>query len=185
MPLASISPSPTPSVSARRGIAFGLAPPFEDSRVLVVRSPSFLYVDIRFAVETSSADPPFRAFAGIVKYIPLSTDAVSAPRIASGWTEGMRGQWFHPIDSLGKFDDIYKGDLFLLGTGDDQIEFGTQKNTITNEIEFYKEYWMYPETPVTLYPCLVIKLQNEGKLQGMFIRVGNWAQGIRQSKVFR
>ncbi|KAJ9631672.1 hypothetical protein H2203_000071 [Taxawa tesnikishii (nom. ined.)] len=161
----------TPSILTRRGLAWGYAEPTEESSVLVLTAKSSSYVDIRFANEgdpTSPENPDFWAFAG-------TCDMSLVPGLACT----AHGKWSHPIDSMGLFDNVDEGDMFLLDNGD-AIEIGTLENPKTGKVELYKEYWTSPTPePRTASPAVVAKTEDGGK--GMIVRVGDYCQGLYQS----
>lgn len=182
MVLGSTQTPPTAIVSTRRGIAWGLAPPTEDSSVLVLTSPERHYVDIRFALEGPSTAGPFWAFAGRVSYTALVGPG-QAGATATSWGIGMRGEWNHPIDSYGNSEGVDKADLFNLANGD-QIEVGLLENPETGKEDRFMEYWTKPDgydaaAQGSTTPCVVAKLEKDGQLVGLAIRVGGFAQGIR------
>lgn len=163
-----------PSISIRQGLAWGFTEPTEESSVLVLTAPSSSYVDIRFALEGNPTSPDnlnFWAFAGtcemgVSKNLGLKCTA--------------HGKWSHPIDSMGLFDAVDEGDMFLLDNGD-AMEIGTMENPKSGKVELYKEYWTLPSpAPRTTSPAIVAKTEDGGK--GMIVRVGDYAQAIYQSK---
>lgn len=178
MVLGSISQPPKALVSARRGIAWGLAPRSEDSSVIVLTSPSRYYVDIRFALEDKPTAGPFWAFGGQVAYTSL-------PGLQHEPQVGIRGEWNHPIDSMGNTEGVDRADLFTLDNGD-QIEVGLLENPQTGKEDRFMEYWTTPRMNKdrredTDRPCTVAILQEGSRTIGMAIRVGDYAQGIRQT----
>ena len=166
-----------PLISTRRGIAWGLNPRKEDSSVLVLTSPNRYYVDVRYALQGKPTGGPFWAFGGQVTYTAL-------PDLNEGPGVGIRGEWNHPIDSMGNTEGVDRADLFVLENGD-QIEVGLLENPETGKEDRFMEYWTIPpsldisrnhaETPYT-----VAVLRHQEKLIGLAIRVGDFAQGIRQ-----
>lgn len=183
MTLGSTAQPPTAIISTRRGIAWGLSAPDEDSSVLVLTSPERYYIDIRFALEGPATSGPFWAFAGQVTYAALSatTDSGLAPNL-SGWGQvGLRGEWNHPIDSMGNTSGVDRADLFDLANGD-QIEVGLLENPDTGKEDRFMEYWTKPDgyraEDVSSYT--VAKLHGDkGELEGLAIRIGGFAQGMR------
>lgn len=178
MVLGSISHPPQPLVSIRRGIAWGLAPRSEDSSVLVLTSPNRYYVDIRFALEGEPTAGPFWAFGGRVTYTKL-------PGVGEDQGVGIRGEWAHPIDSMGNTEGVDQADLFTLDNGD-QIEVGLLENPATGKTDRFMEYWTKPSTTnvstdgTDERTCTVAILEERSKLVGIAIRVGDYAQGIKQ-----
>ena len=155
-----------PSISVRRGIAWGFNQAYEDTSTLVLTSTSSHYVDIRFSLKgdpTSGAS--FWAFAGTCE------TSVSGTLECTG-----HGKWAHPIDSQNS-SAIDEGDIFLLQNGD-CMEVGVMKNPATGEKQLYKEYWSSPYANRS--PCVVGI--TTGKIEGMVIRVGEHCQGILQEK---
>lgn len=177
MVLGSTSLHPQPLISTRRGIAWGLDPRKEDSSVLVLTSPTRYYVDIRYALVGNPTGGPFWAFGGQVTYTAL-------PALDEGPGVGIRGEWNHPIDSMGNTDGVDRADLFTLDNGD-QIEVGLLENPETGKEDRFMEYWTKPASldispEVADTPYTVAVLHHDQKLAGLAIRVGDFAQGIRQ-----
>lgn len=174
MVLGSIDQQPRAIVSTRRGIAWGLNPRGEDSSVLVLTSPDRHYVDIRFSLDGEPTAGSFWAFAGNVTYTAL-------PGVGEDSPVGIRGEWDHPIDSMGNTESVDKADLFTLENGD-QIEIGLMENPDTGRDDRFMEYWTSPtstrDSDHDMY--VVAKLEEKGRTVGMVIRVGIYAQGIRQ-----
>ena len=179
-----------PSISVRRGIAWGFEEPFEESCVLVLTTPTGLYVDIRFAktkMSDSSSSSIHWAFAGTseMKIQPgalttshegESIDAVSVP----GFPCMAHGKWNHEVDSDRSFSSTDEGDIFLLANGD-SIEIGEMTNPRTRKTEMYKEYWTSPTpAPRTLEPCIDART-NSIETKGFIIRIGDYLQAILQS----
>lgn len=184
MVLGSTSLPSKPLISTRRGIAWGLAPRSEDSSVLVLTSPQRYYVDIRFALDGEPTAAPFWAFAGQVTYTQL-------PGLGDEEPVGIRGEWNHPIDSMGNTEGVDRADLFLLDNGD-QIEVGLLENPETGKEDRFMEYWTRPKSSNAKASttengetgdsrCTVAILEEGDKTIGIAIRVGNYAQGIQQS----
>jgi hypothetical protein len=177
MVLGSTSLPPKPLISTRRGIAWGLDPRKEDSSVLVLTSPTRYYVDIRYALVGKPTAGPFWAFGGQVTYTAL-------PGLDEGSGVGIRGEWNHPIDSMGNTEGVDRADLFTLDNGD-QIEVGLLENPETGKEDRFMEYWTKPSSldvsrKGANLPYTVAVLHHEEKLIGLAIRVGDFAQGIRQ-----
>jgi hypothetical protein len=179
MVLGSTSQPSQPLISTRRGIAWGLGPRNEDSSVIVLTSPNRYYIDVRFALVGDPTAGPFWAFGGQVKYSGLS-GLDDKPGV------GIRGEWNHPIDSMGNTEGVDRADLFTLDNGD-QIEVGLLENPETGKEDRFMEYWTSPTSTEAGVngpndsPYAVAVLKEGNKLVGMAIRVGDYAQGIRQS----
>lgn len=172
MVLGSVASPSKALVSTRQGIAWGLAPRSEDSSVLVLTSPSRHYVDIRYALVGEATAGPFWAFAGQVTYTAL-------PGLDGSTGVGLRGEWRHPIDSMGNVDGVDRADLFDLANGD-QIEIGLLENPETGKEDRFMEYWTRPVESSQNDRCVVASLEEGGKMTGLAIQVGDRAQGIRQ-----
>jgi hypothetical protein len=172
MPLASLNPTPT--LATRHGITWGLDAPTEDSSVLVTGTPSGHYIDVRFALTGAPTEGPFWAFAGQSTYKPLPSDGCS-----SGWGQVVRGEWAHPIDSMGNFEGKDYADVMTFPNGD-QIETGMLEHPETGKPSQFKEYWTKPEDADAYYPIARAVYQQDGKDRGVMIRVGKWIQAIRQ-----
>ncbi|KIW32889.1 uncharacterized protein PV07_04402 [Cladophialophora immunda] len=182
-----------PSISVRKGIAWGYTPPYEDTDTLVLTSPQSSFVDIRFPVKQQlskpiASDPSFWAFAGTshMTFAPFAGDTITMPYSA-------HCVWKHDIDSKGP-GITDEGDLFLLPNGD-CMEVGMMQNPQTGKVEMYKEYWTGPPTGVTptiRTPCVVAKTQAPSDGQkaqdalrdesGVIVRVGNYCQGIMRQR---
>ena len=173
-----------PSISVRRGIAWGFDDPTEDSDVLVLTSESGLYVDIRFAKANGPQTNAINwAFAGSCD-MTVSPGAVTALNGAqsqddpvSGFPCMAHGTWDHVIDSDPTFTGVDEGDIFLLANGD-SIEIGTMVNPKTRKEDMYKEYWTAPRpAPITRNPCVAAKMDGPDD-KGFLIRIGDLIQGI-------
>ncbi|KIY00543.1 uncharacterized protein Z520_03206 [Fonsecaea multimorphosa CBS 102226] len=188
-----------PSISIRKGIAWGYTPPYEDTDTLVLTSPKSSFVDIRFPVkrqlgEPITSDPSFWAFSGTshMTFAPFTGDTITMPYSA-------HCVWKHEIDSKGP-GITDEGDLFLLPNAD-CIEVGSMQNPQTGKVEMYKEYWTGPPTNVAptsaaldiRTPCVVAKAQapsSDGQNMegtssseiGIVIRIGNYCQGIMRQQ---
>ncbi|EXJ81028.1 hypothetical protein A1O3_07316 [Capronia epimyces CBS 606.96] len=177
-----------PSISIRKGIAWGFSPPYEDTSTLVLTSPNAVFVDIRFPLQPDSSrpltgNPAFWAFSGTSRttFSP-DTSEVSMPYSA-------HAVWAHEIDSKGSgISD--EGDMFLL-PNDDCIEVGMMQNPQTKQVELYKEYWSTPPAEpgsgdLRRSPCVVARTLELGVHRaarngsGVVIRVGDYCQGIVQ-----
>lgn len=178
MPLASIASPATPTLAVRNGIAWGLEAPSEDSSVLVTGTPSGHYIDIRFALSGPSTEGPFWAFSGKSTYTTLAS---SSNAQFGGWGQVIRGEWAHPIDSMGNFDGTDKADVIELGNGD-QVEFGLLEHPETGEPSQFKEYWTRPEgyNKEDDETWARAVFEEDGKLKGVLIKAGRWVQGIIQ-----
>lgn len=179
MPLASLDSPRQATLATRQGIAWGLDAPTEDSSVLVTGTPSGHYIDIRFALSGPSTAGPFWAFAGSATYAPIPGPSTSEG-VSPGWSKGIRGEWAHPIDSMGLVDSTDKADVFDLPNGD-QVEFGVLEHPETGEPTLFKEYWTLPESAERRSPVARAVYEDEEGLKGMIIRVGDWVQAIRQT----
>lgn len=158
-----------PSISVRKGIAWGFSEAQEDTSTLVLTSPKAYYVDIRFSLEGDpTSGSAFWAFAGTCEH----TVSKSLPCTS-------HGKWAHPIDSQNS-DAADEGDMFLLQNGDN-VEVGIMQNSKTGNQEMYKEYWTSPYS--NLAPCVVIKTL--GTWEGIIIRIGDHCQGILQENALR
>lgn len=174
MPLASLESTAT--LAVRNGIAWGLDKPEEDSSVLVIGTPSGHYIDIRFALSGPSTQGPFWAFAGKSSYTTLST---ARDGMSGGWGQVVRGEWAHPIDSMGNFEGKDYADVITLQNGD-QIETGVLEHPETGKPTQFKEYWTRPEDWKVVTPIVrAVFIENEEE-KGVMIRVGSWVQAIRQ-----
>ncbi|OAL39354.1 hypothetical protein AYO20_01224 [Fonsecaea nubica] len=176
-----------PSISVRKGIAWGYTPPYEDTDTLVLTSTQSSFIDIRFPVKRQlsrpiTSDPSFWAFSGTshTTFSPFEGETVSMPYSA-------HSLWKHDVDSKG-LGIVDEGDLFLLPNGD-CMEVGMMQNPRTGNVEMYKEYWTGPPAGVSSAGaepgcCVVAKTHvssNDQKGQdaaGIVIRVGNYCQGI-------
>lgn len=177
MPLASLETPRRPTLATRQGIAWGLDAPSEDSSVLVTGTPSGHYIDIRFALEGPSTSGPFWAFAGHATYTPIPGQSIGAG-VSPGWSKGIRGEWAHPIDSMGLVSSTDKADVFDLPNGD-QVELGVLEHPETGVPTLFKEYWTAPESAQARTPCVRAVIADAAS-KGMMIRVGDWVQAIRQ-----
>ncbi|KIW66340.1 hypothetical protein PV04_05676 [Phialophora macrospora] len=177
-----------PSISTRRGIAWGYGSPYEDTDTLVLTSTQSDFIDIRFPRKRDlgkplASDPAFWAFSGSSTTTFLDGDSINMPYSA-------HCVWKHEIDSKGPgISD--EGDMFLLPNGD-CMEVGTMQNPRSGHVEMYKEYWTTPDVAGELghAPCIVAKItqlpnDHEGKevpkqkgSGGAIIRIGNYCQGI-------
>lgn len=176
-----------PSISVRRGIAWGFDDPTEDSDVLVLTSESGLYVDIRFAKASRPQTNAINwAFAGSCE-MTVSAGAMTALNgtqsqddPVSGFPCMAHGKWDHVIDSDPTFTGVDEGDIFLLANGD-SIEIGTMVNPKSGKQEMYKEYWTAPKpAPITLNPCIAAIMDGPDD-KGFLIRIGDLLQGIARS----
>ncbi len=174
MPLASLQPTAT--LAIRQGISWGLDQPTEDSAVLVTGTPSGHYIDIRFALSGPSTSGPLWAFAGTSKYTALSSPDTTT---TGGWDQVIRGEWAHPIDSMGNFEGKDHADIITLQNGD-QIETGVLEHPETGKPSQFKEYWTKPKDDAVFSPVVRAEHKERGEVKGMMIRVGRWAQAIRQ-----
>ena len=179
MPLGSLEQPSQTTLATRKGIAWGLDGPTEDSSVLVTGTPSKWYIDIRFSLQGSSTEGPFWAFSGQAKYAPLHSDESASEGLSSGWGQAMRGEWAHPIDSMGNLDGVDRADIFTLVNGD-QVEFGTLEHPDTGKLTLFKEYWTKPEKTESAEEYARAVFEEDGQIKGMMIRVGRWMQGIIQ-----
>jgi len=179
MPLGSLEQPSRTTLATRKGVAWGLEAPIEDSSVLVIGAPSKWYIDIRFALEGPSTEGPFWAFAGQAKYSPLASGSTADNGLSPGWGEAMRGEWAHPIDSMGNVEGIDRADVFTLPNGD-QVEFGTLEHPETGQMSLFKEYWTKPENAENSETYARAMFEEDGQVKGVIIRVGKWMQGIRQ-----
>ncbi|KIX02397.1 uncharacterized protein Z518_08338 [Rhinocladiella mackenziei CBS 650.93] len=178
-----------PSVSIRKGIAWGFSSPYEDTSTLVLTSPKSDFVDIRFPVQPDpskplASDPAFWAFSGsATTTFDPDTSEITMPYSA-------HCVWKHDIDSKGP-GTTDEGDMFLLPNGD-CMEIGMMENHKTRKVEMYKEYWSSPASELgsgglRKTPCVVAKtreLVDQGRApqtgSGVIIRVGDYCQGIVQ-----
>ncbi|KIV89632.1 hypothetical protein PV10_07018 [Exophiala mesophila] len=181
-----------PSISVRKGIAWGYSPPYEDTSTLVLTSHKGDFVDIRFPVTPEpgrplTSNPSFWAFSG-QSHTTFDEEAhgVTMPYSA-------HAVFNHVIDSKGPgISD--EGDMFLLPNGD-CIEVGMMQNPSTGKEQLYKEYWTGPPAEsgnddgprVRRSPCVVAKtvastpevgVVRNGR--GAVIRIGDYCQGILQ-----
>jgi hypothetical protein len=173
-----------PSISARRGIAYGYSAPYENTDTIVLTAPSGRFVDLRFplanshasqAPESVSSDarpPALWLFSGI------STSTVPQAGDFPAWPHAKHCVWMHEIDSKGRgIED--EGDMFDLPNGD-AMEVGFANG------QLYKEYWTDSED--VLFPCVVAEIvaheasekvsSAEERGRGRLVRVGNLCQGI-------
>ena len=166
-----------PSISTRKGIAFGYEEPFENTSTLVLTARSGKFIDVRFANGQDPTDERrgFWAFAGIVvESFPSAdisshsnNDAVEIPYM-------VHCKWNHTIDSKEVATD--EGDMFLLPNGD-CAEVGIMADVHNGQMKIYKEYWTaYPGPRL---PCLVAESEDG---RGAIIRIGDHSQGIIQRK---
>lgn len=183
MPLASLD-SGKPTLATRSGISWGIDAPSEDSSVLVTGTPSGHYIDIRFALSGPSTQDPFWAFSGQSTYSSLSVPSAGdsqANGTSAGWAEVIRGEWAHPIDSMGNFSGTDKADVITLASGD-QVEFGLLAHPDTGLPSLFKEYWTRPAdyAPEDDDVWARAGYESEGEVKGVMIRVGKFVQGIIQ-----
>ncbi|EXJ90575.1 hypothetical protein A1O1_03678 [Capronia coronata CBS 617.96] len=182
-----------PSISIRKGIAWGYSPPYEDTSTLVLTSPNAVFIDVRFPLQPTdpskpvTSDPAFWAFSGTssTTFHPESSAEVSMPYSA-------HSAWKHEIDSKGPgISD--EGDMFLL-PNDDCIEVGMMESPQTKRVEMYKEYWTAPAAElgsgsvIPRTPCVVAQTveskgghggaKGTGNGKGVVIRIGDYCQGI-------
>ncbi|KAL2429864.1 hypothetical protein ABEF95_012442 [Exophiala dermatitidis] len=176
-----------PSISTRRGIAWGYSPPYEDTDTIVLTSPKAVFVDIRFPLrpaptdplEPLISDPAFWAFSGTASSTFYDRDAETetetgyqkgsvdfsaalAPSLSVAMPYTAHAVFRHEIDSKGPgISD--EGDMFLLPNGD-CVEVGMMHNPRTHRVEMYKEYWTAPpaaqdqgQGQVPRTPCVVAK----------------------------
>ncbi|KAL2417571.1 hypothetical protein ABEF95_012256 [Exophiala dermatitidis] len=169
-----------PSISTRRGIAWGYSPPYEDTDTIVLTSPKAVFVDIRLPLRSAptdpleplASDPAFWAFSGTASstfydrdaetetetgYQKGSVDsAAPAPSLSVAMPYTAHAVFRHEIDSKGPgISD--EGDMFLLPNGD-CVEVGMMHNPRTNRVEMYKEYWTAPS------PAAAAQDQGQGQL---------------------
>ncbi|KAK5467295.1 hypothetical protein LTS15_000267 [Exophiala xenobiotica] len=155
-----------PSISVRKGIAWGFASPYEDTSTLVLTSKAGTFVDIRFPLKLAGStplteDPAFWAFSGLATL-----------RFYEGMPYTAHAAWTHDIDTRDEAISD-EGDLFVLGNGD-CVETGLMKNPGTQRMEMYKEYWAGPGV-VEMTPCVVARTSED---EGAVVRVGDYCQGI-------
>jgi hypothetical protein len=179
MPLGSLEEPSRTALATRKGIAWGLDGPEEDSSVLVTGTPSKWYIDIRFSLAGPSTQGSFWAFGGQASYTPLHNTGSASDGLSSGWGQAMRGVWAHPLDSMGTLDGVDRADIFTLANGD-QVEFGTLEHPDTGKMTLFKEYWTKPENAEFADDYARAVFEEDGQVKGMMIRVGRWMQGIRQ-----
>jgi len=149
-----------PSISIRKGKAFGFDKPFEDTSTLVLTSATGYYIDVRFNLKGDpTSGPSFWAFAG-----------TSETALVDGIECTAHAKWEHLIDSK-EIDGVDEGDMFMLQNGD-CMEVGVGKNGL------YKELWNSP------YPNLApsVVARTAGQWDGIVIRIGDHCQGILQDK---
>lgn len=177
-----------PRLAVRKGIAWGIDAPIEDSDVLHMCLPSGHFTDTRFATDPAASTGLLWAFAGRSTFARLPDLAGKSEQgaIWQGWSQNIRGEFAHPIDSTGNFTDNYHSDIIDLGSGNgDQLETGMLGNPETGAFIHYKEFWTLSKD-TTLYPCARAVFEREGEghglLAGQIIRVGNHIQGVRQVK---
>ncbi|RMZ81502.1 hypothetical protein DV738_g2297, partial [Chaetothyriales sp. CBS 135597] len=104
-----------PSISIRRGIAWGYQPPYEDTDTVVLTAPSCRFVDIRLPKKHDPAQPlahhpSFWAITGTSSTVFPGTEDTPFAHVA-------HGQWKHEIDSKGP-GITDEGDMFVLENGD-------------------------------------------------------------------
>ena len=179
-----------PSVSTRRGIAWGFRPPYEDTSTLVLTSNGNDFVDVRFSLrgDATSGDA-FWAFAG-TSTTTFPSDPPTSPTSGGSHRKGGALEipcmahcvWKHEIDNKGA-DINDEGDLFLLDNGE-CVEVGMMENKKSGRVEMYKEYWTSVETDPGS-PCVVARTEHrtgQEKGRGMVIRIGNHCQAIFQRR---
>jgi hypothetical protein len=175
---------PAPSISTRRGIAWGFSPPYEDTSTLVLTSPAGRFVDIRFPLSATSTTTSsgisvhdatsFWAFSG--------TSSSTRPQAGEfpAWPHATHSVWTHEIDSRGP-GIVDEGDVFELANGD-FMEVGSMVEPGGSGWEsLYKEYWTEPEDAGQHgTEGFVAELvdSGEGRRRGRVILLGGFAQVI-------
>lgn len=171
-----------PSISRRKGIAYGYNPPYEDTSTLVLTAPSGTFVDVRFELgHEPTTGKSFWAFAGMstTTFPSVSSGAGSTVSEEVVMSYMAHCVWTHEIDSKGA-GVRDEGDMILLGNGD-CIEVGVMERKGT--LEIYKEYWTgLPQATDRVARCVVARTIGEGMANGVIIRIGGYCQGIVQEK---
>ncbi|ETN42996.1 uncharacterized protein HMPREF1541_02154 [Cyphellophora europaea CBS 101466] len=179
-----------PSISIRKGIAWGFSPPYEDTSTLVLTSPEGRFVDIRFPLDYSTL-PGRKGFDHHPSYWSFSGRSITrTPQQGSfpAWPYATHSVWQHEIDSRGP-GIVDEGDMFDLPNGD-SMEVGVMRHPVSGEQSMYKEYWtspkLAPEYGLGLFPCYVaetVAVQGDtGLPKGRIIRVGPHCQSIRATE---
>ncbi|RMD41852.1 hypothetical protein DV735_g3296, partial [Chaetothyriales sp. CBS 134920] len=158
-----------PSISIRKGIAWGYQAPYEDTDTIVLTAPSSRFVDIRLPRKQQHdpsgplADhPAFWAITGTSSTVFPGTQEAPFPHVA-------HGQWKHDIDSKGP-GITDEGDMFVLENGD-VAEVGIMANPQTGRDEMYKEYWTSPPAPTAAEV-------DTPSTRGLAITIGDYFQAI-------
>lgn len=178
-----------PSISIRRGIAWGYEAAEEPIDRLVLTARSSKFVDVRFPKQwddhlSLQPNPLFRAFTGTIETSFLGEgkshglDFVEMPYTAHRVRK-------HEIDTR-PTEVTDEADIFLLPQGD-HMEIGAMENPITKRVEPYKAYWtgapaVNGETEAKKIPCVVAELaeSTRGPRRGRIIRIGDYCQAIEE-----
>ncbi|KAF7502638.1 hypothetical protein GJ744_005413 [Endocarpon pusillum] len=145
-----------PSVSVRKGIAWGTNPPSEPTSTLVLTSTKSYYVDIRFSLTgpTATSPPHYWAFAGTSKstFPPLHpiisphhqpTPPSTRETHSISFPCSIHTTWTRYLDSRGDITTPDQGTTYLLHNGD-CLETGTMINPDTGTWQSYQELWTSP-----------------------------------------
>ncbi|KAF2727113.1 hypothetical protein EJ04DRAFT_148754 [Polyplosphaeria fusca] len=172
-----------PLVEIRRGISLDYDAPFEDCSVVALTAPSGRYVDVRFRLSSdakSAIGKDSEIFAG---YATAGTSTATLPlgtATCVPYECTVHVEWKHPIDSSASFTTD-GADMYLLANGD-MMEIGTV--TIKGKTRMFKEYWIQPEG-CHLWTFTVAETKSSREhsdVKGMAMVVGNYCQGILQTK---
>ncbi|ERF76704.1 hypothetical protein EPUS_02243 [Endocarpon pusillum Z07020] len=144
-----------PSVSVRKGIAWGTNPPSEPTSTLVLTSAKSYYVDIRFSLTgpTATSPPHYWAFAGTSKSTFPPRNPISPPHHPTppptrethpiSFPCSTHTTWTRFLDSRGDITTPDDGTTYLLHNGD-CLETGQMINPDTRILQSYQELWTSP-----------------------------------------
>lgn len=173
-----------PSVSVRRGIAWGYEKPYEDADVLALTAPSSKFVDIRLPlIDEVGKNPVLSEHSAFWAFTGTATTTFIENTAGMTMLYSAHCVWKHDVDSNGPGGGD-EGDMFLLPNGD-CMEVGSMENPETGRNEMYKEYWTEPPAPtdadyITKLPCVVAETipSQQCPRRGRMIRVGDYIQAV-------
>ncbi|KAI4603816.1 hypothetical protein KJ359_003636 [Pestalotiopsis sp. 9143b] len=168
--------TPKPSVSIRKYIKWGDAPPSEPTSTRVLTSPEKRFVDVRLLLPESSQDLPVRdlaavdwAFAGTSSH----DETVSPPHsVFTHWVDSRHA------DAAAVRDE---GDNFPGADEGESLERGHMVNPVSGRDEPYEECWVdgiqVDERGARADSGFVLRYE-DGDDKGLVVRVGDLIQGV-------